>query len=193
MAGIGHNGGPTMDGGRSWRRHCWGQARARLLPVLPVEVVRLRVRRAREIGLDYRTYAGIRATTGHDLVAFLFSTNALDLLRAGDRLAKAKADKLADLRDIVPAIAAQHPLRSDDVIRVVAEDAGLAACGGMAPGPSDGWATTRNAVLSLARLAGSPPDRMLVIGATTQERLWAEAGRAAGFLPAERFFAASPS
>ena len=189
IAGIGHNGGPTMEGGRSWRRHCWGQARERLLPTLPVEVVRLRVKRAREIGLDYRTYAGIRATTGHDLVAFLFSTNALDLLRAADRLSGAKAGKLAALQGIVPTIAAQHPLTARDVIRVVAEDACVAARGGAAPGPWDDWAATRAAILSLARAAGSPPDRMLVIGAAPGERLWAEAARAAAFLPAERFFA----
>ena len=41
MAGIGHNNGPTMEAGESWRRHAWGKARARLLPVLPIEVVRL--------------------------------------------------------------------------------------------------------------------------------------------------------
>ena len=36
MAGIGHNNGPTMEAGESWRRHAWGKARARLLPVLPI-------------------------------------------------------------------------------------------------------------------------------------------------------------
>lgn len=74
-AAIGHNGGPDLTG-LGWRTHCWRQARETLLPTLPIEVVRLRVRRAAELGLDYKTYAGIRASTGHDLVAFLFSSNA---------------------------------------------------------------------------------------------------------------------
>ena len=80
MSGIGHNRGPAL-GANSWARHCWTRARAELFPTLPIEVVRGRVRRAAEIGLDYRTYAGIRATTGHDLAAFLYSSNLLRMLR----------------------------------------------------------------------------------------------------------------
>ena len=62
--GIGHNRGPAMDAGVSWRRHCWTVARQELLPHLPLEVIRLRVRRAAAIGLDYRTYASVRAASG---------------------------------------------------------------------------------------------------------------------------------
>ncbi|WP_295074341.1 hypothetical protein [Tabrizicola sp.] len=43
---LGHNGGPSLEGGVSWRKHCWSAARERLLPTLPIEVVRLRVKRA---------------------------------------------------------------------------------------------------------------------------------------------------
>ncbi len=64
MSGVGHNGGPSMEAGASWRRHCWRAAREALLPVLPVEVVRLRVRRAAALGLDYRTYAGCGRPAG---------------------------------------------------------------------------------------------------------------------------------
>ncbi len=48
--GIGHNGGPTLEPGAGWRRHAWSRARADLLPTLPLEVVRLRVARARNWG-----------------------------------------------------------------------------------------------------------------------------------------------
>ncbi len=75
--GLGHNGGPTMEPGYGWRLHCWKKARADLLPHLPIEVLRTRVKRAAELGLEYRTYASVRAATGHDVVAFLFSSNAL--------------------------------------------------------------------------------------------------------------------
>jgi hypothetical protein len=68
MSGIGHNRGPAMDAGASWRRHCWSVARAELLPHLPLEVIRMRVRRAAEIGLDYRTYATVREASGYDIV-----------------------------------------------------------------------------------------------------------------------------
>jgi plexin A len=57
MGGIGHNGGPTMEPGTSWRRHCWTKARRDLLPAMPLEVIGYRMKRATELGLDYRTYA----------------------------------------------------------------------------------------------------------------------------------------
>ena len=54
-AGRGHNGGPTVEPASAWRRYCWQAARAALLPKLPIEIVRLQVRRAAEIGLDRST------------------------------------------------------------------------------------------------------------------------------------------
>ena len=84
MSGIGHNNGPTMEGGAGWRRHCWTKAREELLPTLPLEVVRLRVKRAAELGLDYRAYASFRASTGHDVVAL----RGVDLdIAPGERVA----------------------------------------------------------------------------------------------------------
>ena len=62
-----------------WRHHCWTKARRELLPEMPLEVVRYRMKRAAELGLDYRTYAGVRASTGRDIVAILFSIPALSL------------------------------------------------------------------------------------------------------------------
>lgn len=53
--GIGHNGGPTLEGGHSWRKYSWTKARKALMPTLPVEVVRLRVKRAAELRLPYKT------------------------------------------------------------------------------------------------------------------------------------------
>ena len=77
MSGIGHNRGPSINEGGAWRKYCWQKARSDLLRTLPLEIVRLRVARAREIGLDYRTDATVRATTGQDIVAFLFSSRSL--------------------------------------------------------------------------------------------------------------------
>ena len=64
LAGLGHNLGPTMQAGASWRKHCWVAARESLLPHLPIEVLRGRLRRAKELGLDYKTYASVRAASG---------------------------------------------------------------------------------------------------------------------------------
>ena len=75
MGEIGHNGGPSLAGGVGWRKHCWSAARERLLPTLPIEVLRLRVKRAQSRGLDYKTYAGGRAATWHDVAAVRVSAN----------------------------------------------------------------------------------------------------------------------
>jgi hypothetical protein len=185
---LGHNRGPALQptAGHAWRHHCWDAARAALLPTLPIEVVRLRVRRAAEIGLDYRTYAGIRATTGHDLVAFLFSTNALALLSARDGLDPARATRLRGLRAIDTLVATHPPLSPEDIARRLAAAGIAAAAIAPAPGLAQGWRGTRAA---LRALAGSrPADGVLVIGATALEQDWPAAARMAGYLPADRYF-----
>ena len=69
--GIGHN--SLMDlAGYTGRLHQWRRARAGLVSNrMPVEVIRARMRRAAALGLDFTTYAGVRATTGRDVVALL--------------------------------------------------------------------------------------------------------------------------
>jgi hypothetical protein len=182
---IGHNNGPSMDAGLSWRRHAWTRARADLLPTLPIEVVRLRVRRAAELGLDYRTYAGVRAATGRDVIGFLFSSNALRVLRPGDALPQAHAVRLADLR--AGRIGLANPPLSPAAL--------AAACGtaldDAAPAPRllAPWAEAR-ATIDTARLAaGWPADAVILVGAHELERGWCESGRLAAYLPAERYFA----
>lgn len=78
---AGHNNGPVIATGLGYRKHCWTKARAALLPKLLIEVIRGRLKRAKELGLDYKSYASIGATSGHDVVAFLFSSNALRVLK----------------------------------------------------------------------------------------------------------------
>lgn len=188
MSGPGHNGGPTLEPGASWRRHCWARARSALLPGLPLEVVRLRVRRAAEIGLDYRTYAGVRAATGHDIVAFLFSTSALRIFGDGDRMAPPEAKKLAAIRGLSRLAAVQPPLSPARVVEVL-EGQGVPLAGAMrAPGIAMGWSETSRALRGFLAEHGQPGDGVLVIGATALERDWVAAGRMAGYLPADRYF-----
>ena len=116
MSSIGHNGGPTMQKGRGWRRYAWTRARAELLPRMPIEVVRRRVKRARELGLDYKAYAGIRAATGRDVVALLFSDNALRLMAD----ARMPADRAAHLDAVRGAerLALVHAPQDPGVVRM---------------------------------------------------------------------------
>lgn len=186
---IGHNGGPTLAGGTSWRRHCWTAARAALLPTLPIEVVRTRVRRAAELGLDYKTYAGVRATTGHDLVAFLFSSNAIRLLREGDRIDDADSARLAAIRGAAQHLAVHPPLDPGGTRRALRDQGVPIDIALAAPGLVDGWPDTGRRIRDALATARHPSDRVLLIGETALERDWVAAARLAGFVPADSYFA----
>ncbi len=182
MTGAGHNRGPSMDDGASWRRFCWTKARADLLPILPIEVVRGRVRRARELGLDYKTYAGVRATTGHDVVAFLFSSNALRLpapALSADRCAKLSSMQLVDRIGL-----AQAPMR---VPQLIAATGPLIDNAHAAPGLLGSFADIRARLKdALGRRAA---DTVILVGAHPLEAEWCSIGRLAAFVPADQFFA----
>ena len=181
MGVMGHNGGPSMEGGLSWRRLCWSTARERLLPVLPVEVVRLRARRAQELGLDYKTYAGVRAATGHDVVAFLFSSNALRVSVLRPAMPEARAAKLAEVACGRLALAVA-PLTPGMV------EAANPVLDGVSPAPYAlaNFGEMRERVR--AALGKLPSDQVILVGDLGLERDWCAAGRLAGYLPAERYF-----
>ena len=190
MSGIGHNNGPTMEGGAGWRRHCWTKAREELLPTLPLEVVRLRVKRAAELGLDYRAYASFRASTGHDVVALLFSSNALRLLPPVLALPEPRRLRLAAVRQAARAVLARQPL-SPGAVLALAQGALDAAH--PAPRAHARWGEARAALLDALAPGKWPADRVLMVGDTGEERLWAEAARLGGYLAAERYFPETPA
>ncbi|PJI92445.1 hypothetical protein BC777_1296 [Yoonia maricola] len=183
MAGIGHNSGQVEEPGKSWRTHVWTKARKELMPTLPLEVVRLRVKRAAELGLPYKTYAGIRASSGHDLIGFLFSNNALQVLRDGQLLPQDRAAKLAGLMRCVNAGVAHRPVTPTHLSSLP----GLAGAY-VAPGFSDSWSDMRDQLRAMFAAQGRPADRYLIVGDTAFEREWAEAARTAGYLQADQFF-----
>lgn len=188
QAGIGHNRGPAIDAGVGWRRHCWTVARAELLPHLPIEVVRMRVRRARELGLDYRTYASAREASGRDIVAFLFSSNALRILRPGDAVPADRAGRLAAVAGCAHALLAHPPLDAAAIAAAIAADAGVAFAGtGAAPAFWAPWSEIRRSVLA-ALPAGTAPAGVMLIGDAPGEPDWREAARLGSYLPAARYF-----
>ncbi len=185
LPGLGHNLGPTMEAGTSWRKHCWGQAREALLPHLPIEVLRGRIRRAKELGLEYKTYASVRAASGHDVVAFLFSSNALRLLGAMPALPQDRADKLASLVNCGRLAVVSAPLQPEVALQAAQ---GLIEAAHVAPGALASFAEAR-AMIQVAK-AGLPGDRVLLVGDMALEQGWCAAGRLAGYVPAARYFAA---
>lgn len=183
MAGIGHNSGQVNEPGFGWRKHVWAKARKELLPVLPVEVVRLRVKRATELGLPYKTYAGIRASTGHDLIGFMFSSNALQIMRNEQALSQQRAGKLDALTKADRTAIAHHPVAPAYLAALPQLDRAFAA-----PVFASSWSEMRDTIKSIVATLGQNGDRYLMIGDTAFEREWAEAGRMAGYLQADRFF-----
>lgn len=182
--GPGHNRGPSTEEGTAWRAHCWRRAREALLPTLPIEVVRLRVARAKELGLPYRTYAGIRASTGHDVIGLLFSSNALRLLRATDRLPEDRRARLAAIRGADRTALAQPPLAPAALLALAPLDAAHPA-----PSSRDSWPATRDRLRAVLRDRHLPGDGVVLVAETMLEREWLEAGRLAGLLSGDAFFA----
>ncbi|MEY4983809.1 MAG: hypothetical protein RIR62_2075 [Pseudomonadota bacterium] len=182
-AGIGHNGGPSMEAGASWRRHCWTAARAALLPTLPVEVVRLRVKRAAQLGLDYRTYAAVRAAGGRDVLAFLFSSNALRVTLPAPHLDGTRAARLAAIRDcgrLALAVAPLTPARLEMAARGAIDAA--------SPAPAHLARFADQAGAIRAAIGRLPRDGVVLVGDGALEEDWCAAGRLAAYLPAERYF-----
>ena len=182
--GVGHNGGPSMEAGFAFRKHAWSKARHGLLGErLPIEVLRRRVARAEALGLPYRNYASIRAATGCDVIGFLFSSNALGLLRADNDIPASIAAKLSTL----PAqrIVAAH--RGIDPARLL-QRAEIDRAGA-APRPFSPWRATRSA---LTELLGHdlPRDGIVLVADAPFEAEWVEAGKLAGMLRADAYFSA---
>lgn len=188
--GFGHNRGPSMEPGAGWRRHCWKAARRELLPRLPIEVLRRRLRRAAEVGLDYSTYATLRASGGEDIIAILFSTNALHLLKARDRLSRERAEKLKALHRCGRIVLASAPLQVADLRAGIEAETGL-QLDGAAPAPTypPSWSQMRQRTLAALAPARLPAGGVILVGETGFERDWSTAARLAGYVPAERYFA----
>jgi len=180
MHSIGHNNGPSLEAGVGFRRFAWTKARKQLLPTLPLPVVRMRVRRAAEIGLDYKTYATVRATTGRDVVAILFSTNALRLFRAQQKMDADRAAKLAAVVQCDRRAITVAPLAPDDIA-----PAPLDAVQSAPPSHAT-WPEMTKHILNIR--GPYPADGVLMVGDTWSEREWSQAGRLAGYLEAARFF-----
>jgi hypothetical protein len=174
--------------GLGFRRHAWGRARRALLPTLPLEVVRLRMARARAVGLDYATYASVRARAGCDVTAFLFSSNAL---RLSPDLPADRAARLA--QTAVGRLVAVHAPLAPEACAARADEAGVPfAAQARAPGFTDSPRELRLALESLLRAAGLSRSGVVVVGDTAVEREWSPAARLSGYLPAERWMAAAP-
>lgn len=188
--GIGHNRGP----GFGWRRYAWAKARRDLTPArVPLEIVRIRMRRAERLGLTYPQYAAILLSSGRDIVGFLFTVNGLEA-RLSRRLALERrvAEKLARLSPeqrlaLSPADEEAADFREE---LEAAAGAGFAA---VSPAPRDraAWGEMRRAVRAALDPLKLPSDAVVMIGGGAEED-WAAAGGLARFLPSTAYFGPRP-
>ncbi len=56
--GMGHNNGPPLES-PNWIGYCWRKSHANAWKNPPIEVIRLRLKRAQELGMTYREYTAI--------------------------------------------------------------------------------------------------------------------------------------
>ena len=184
---IGHNRGPAFGPGRGFRTHAWKQARRALLPQMPLEIVRIRVKRAQELGLPYKTYATVRATTGRDIVAFLFSSNALRLVKPTDQIPPDRATRLRQIRHCRTTLGVLPPADPAGMgARLLSE--GIEAASFRAPTLRHSWAETRDILKTALASQNLPADGVFVIGETMLEADWPAAANLAGYLPAAEYF-----
>ncbi|MEM8792887.1 MAG: hypothetical protein AAGE80_14800 [Pseudomonadota bacterium] len=187
--GLGHNQGPPLERGRSFRKFAWGKARAELMPKLPLEVLKRRVVRAKELGLAYPQYASILLGTGRDVVAFLFTSDAIGLrVEREMRLSGEAVQKLpgigGDRLLFVPRGINVQAVRAELSARHGIEIAGAAT----EPGGQAGFREGGREIRALLDPLKLPSDTVVMIGTEPRERDWAEAARLAKFLPSEAYF-----
>ncbi len=189
LHGPGHNGGPTMEQGAAWRGYAWKRARAALVPNLPLPVIQRRLKRAAELGLDFKTYARVHQAAGRDIVAILFSNNALRMVRAGQDMPVTRAQKLRDLRGCGAGLIVHAPQDAAGLAARMAEAHAIRLDPAMAaPRLSETWGETRARIREVLNAAGYLPGAVVLVGDTALEAEWAPTAALAGHVPAARYF-----
>ncbi len=192
---IGHNSGMYRSKGQGFRTFAWQKARAELLGnKVPLQIVRLRVKRATELGLSYPQYASVLLGTGRDITAFLFTVDGLQLrlrreLEMPDLVrAKLQTLKNTELLSFAPSGEVPTEFRTElsDVagvpfVQVAAE-----------PTPSASWSTAKQAIRSVLDPIKLPGGAVIMVGSRAQEAEWATAGKLARFMSTGSYFSAKP-
>lgn len=186
--GIGHNSRPD---GYQWRRYCWTRARAGLIGRrLPLEVVRQRVRRARELGLAYPAYASILMGSGRDILGFLYTCDAIGLrLRRRLELPPSKVQALGAIVRCDRLIVAPREEPADAFRAEVQEVSGLPFAAGLhEPDLRLGWASARAELREILAPINLRADAVVLVGTEKAHADWADAVDFARCIPPEVCF-----
>ena len=145
-------------------------------------VIRMRVARAKEFGLDYKPHAGIWASTGRDVIGFLFSSNALRMVK--HQFPVETVRQVAAIQDAEMLALVHRPFSLEGVQNA---NPVLNAVDS-APLFDDSWTGIRDKLRGFIAQNRLPSDGVLVIGDTSLERGWSDVARAAVCLSADRYF-----
>ena len=185
MAGIGHNNGPTMERGHGYRTFQWRRAQQKLMPnSVPLMIVRMRMQRAADLGMDYKTYASIRQASGQDILGLLFSSNALRIIGNGARMPDARDRALKAVKAAQKLALVHAPVDPPAVLQANPVLDATAA----APRFTDSWSGMRDRLKGFIRAQRLPGNQVLIIGDAPLESDWSTAARAAGYLRADQYF-----
>jgi len=185
IAGIGHNDGPTLERGHRYRSYQWRRAQQKLMPnSVPLMIVRMRMRRAAELGMDYKTYANVRQASGQDILGLLFSSNALRIIGNGARMPDARDCALRAVKAAQKLALVHAPVDPPAVLQVNPVLDATAA----APRFTDSWSGMRDRLAGFIHAQRLSGNQVLIIGDAPLENEWSTAARAAGYLSADRYF-----
>lgn len=147
-------------------------------------IVRMRVRRARELGMDYKTYASLRQAAGRDIMGLLFSSNALRIIGQGAQMPDAQARVLAAVQSAQKLTMVHAPHTPPAVMQANP----VLDAAEVAPRITDSWSEMHQTLAGFIRERRLPSDQVVIIGDAPLEGEWTMAARAAGYLPADRYF-----
>lgn len=185
MSTIGHNNGPSMQAGHKLRTYRWRKAQKAMMPnTIPLMIVRMRMKRAQELGMTYKTYAKVRQVSGQDILGLLFSSNALEIIGDGARMPVTRDRVLKTVKGARKLTLVHRPQSPDAVLQAnpVLDDAQSA------PRFTDSWSQMRDQVSGFIQAQNLSGNQILVIGDAPLEADWLVAGRAGGYLSAQEYF-----
>lgn len=190
MAGIGHNSGRSKRG-LGWQKHCWTVARRELLgKAVPVEVVRMRIKWARQLGLAYPEYASILRGSGQDIVGFLFTVEGLQLrLQRQLEMPEGVKGKLQGLQRC-DLLAFSPSGEIPKVFRAELNDVSGVDFAAAAPEPEQqaSWPEARKAVRAVLDPLNLPSGAVVMIGGRGVEEPLAMAGKLARYIRSDDYF-----
>jgi hypothetical protein len=195
-AHIGHNQGPALTRDSSWSSFCWKKTHREAWKTPPIEIVRLRCRRAASLGLTYRQYTAALMDRGVHLQAIVFALGGTLVRTENGHVTLDQEGRIQPL----PGVLEKLKRLNACTVLVITNDAQARSiiqqldklCGGVISGHGvygNGQEAT-SAIADLLAKFKLPAAAALMVGADVAGETSARAAKLAKFIPAREYFAA---